>query len=57
MNNVDIRQEIFARDLKKYDVARAIGVTPATFSLWLQTEMSPERKRQVMRAIKSVKRK
>lgn len=51
MNNEDIRYAIFTNNLKKFAVAEAVGVSAITFSRWLQTEMSKERKRRVMSAI------
>lgn len=55
MNNIEIRQEIFARNIKKFQVAAALGVDVSTLSRWLQTEMKPERKARVLEAISKIK--
>lgn len=55
MNNRKIRTAIFESDLKKYEIANKIGITPFTLSHWLQTEMSQEKKQIVLKAIKDLK--
>ena len=53
MNNTEIRKLIEEKRLRYYEVARAVGINPQTFSGWLQTELTPERKERVMKAIDS----
>ena len=55
MNNLDIRQAIAKKRLKNYEVAQALNINECTLSRWLRVEMSTERKRQVMKAIRSIK--
>lgn len=55
MRNKDIQMMILDAGLKKFRVAEAIGIEAATFSRWLQTEMSPERKQRVVDAINKLK--
>lgn len=55
LNNLDIRQMIFAKRLKYFEVAQELGITPTTFSRWLQTEINEERKREILKAIKRIK--
>lgn len=55
MNNKEIREKIAKKRLKHYEVAQAIGITQYTFSHWLQTEMDPEKKSIVLKAIDSIK--
>lgn len=55
MNNIEIRQEIERKRLKYYEVAKVIGITPVTLSVWLQEELTPERKKRVCQAIDSIK--
>lgn len=57
MNNREVRVAIFESDLKKYEIANKIGVTPFTLSHWLQTEMDTERKQMVLRTIRELKKK
>ena len=55
MNNVEVRRAIFESDFKKYQIAEKIGIKCYTFSKWLQTEMSSERKARVLDAINKLK--
>ena len=54
LNNMEIRKRIAARRLRHYEVAEACGVSSYTFSHWLQTEMSPDKKERVLKAIESI---
>ena len=54
MNNEEIRKQIEKKRLKYYEVARAVGINPQTFSGWLQTELTPERRERVQKAIDSI---
>lgn len=51
MNNKEIRRIIFENNLKKYEIAEAIGITQSTLSHWLQFELSPSRREKVLDAI------
>ena len=54
MNNEEIRKQIEKKRLKYYEVARAVGINPQTFSGWLQTELTPERRERVQKALDSI---
>lgn len=54
LKNLDVRKAIEKKRLKYFEVAAALNIHPATFSRWLQTEMSPEKKSKVMKAIKGI---
>ena len=54
-NNLDIRQALYKKRIRYYEVAAAMGVSQSTFSRWLQTEMNDKRKKEVMKAIKGIK--
>lgn len=54
-NNMEIRELIERKRLKYYEVAQALNITPFTFSVWLRDELRPERKKEVIQAIKSIK--
>lgn len=56
MNNLKIRQAITRHRLKYYEVAKEIGVSPFTFSVWLREELAPERQQEVLKAIDSLVR-
>lgn len=49
--NTDIREAIKKSGLKHYEIASALGIATATFACWLQTELSPERKKRILAAI------
>ena len=55
MKNMEIRELIEKRRLKFYEVADAMNVHPVTFSRWLQLEMKPEKKAEVIKAIEGIK--
>lgn len=55
MNNIEVRQAIEKKRLKYYEAAAACGVTCYTFSHWLQTEMKPQKKKEVLKAIQAIK--
>ncbi|NNU94675.1 hypothetical protein ETC01_16250 [Geobacillus sp. NFOSA3] len=54
--NDDIRRSIRESGLHQWMVAEHLGISEATFTRWLRTEMSSERKRMVMDAIQELKR-
>lgn len=53
--NVEVREAIKARGLKHCDVADALGISAVNFSVWLQSELSKEKKRRVLKAVRSCK--
>ena len=55
LNNLEIRQAIENRRLKYFEVARQLNINPATFSRWLQNEVDPKRKKEILEAIKAIK--
>lgn len=55
MNNLEVRELIERKRLKYYEIAECLGVNSTTLSRWLQTELTPERKTKVLKAIKSIK--
>lgn len=54
MTNLAIRQTIARHRLKYYEVAKEIGISPFTFSIWLREEFAPEREQEVLKAIDSI---
>jgi hypothetical protein len=54
--NDDIRRSIREYGLHQWMVAEHLGISEATFTRWLRTEMSNDRKRMVMNAIQELKR-
>lgn len=53
--NADIRKLLIEKGIRHYEAAEACGVTLYTFSHWLQTEMKPEKKTEVLKAIQGMK--
>lgn len=51
MKNQEIREEIFKKGLKHYEIAEACGVSSYTFSHWLQRELPTPKKQEIMRII------
>lgn len=55
LNNLDIRERIEQKRLKYYEVAHECGITPVTLSVWLQTELTPDRRARIESAIENIK--
>lgn len=53
--NADIRKVLIDKGIRHYEAAQACGVSLYTFSHWLQTEMKPEKKTEVLRIIEGIK--
>lgn len=51
MVNAEIREIIFKRNLKYWQVAQALQINPCTLSRWLRIELSSERAARVLKAI------
>lgn len=49
--NREIREKIYDAHLRNWQVSNSIGIADATFSRWLRTPLSDERKRRVEKAI------
>lgn len=55
MANLAIRQEMYKAGVKHYEVAKEIGISPFTLSVWLRDELDGERLERVTTAIKKIK--
>lgn len=55
MKNKDIRTAIEKAGVKHYEVASILSIHETTFTRWLRTELSTERKEMVFEAIKAAK--
>ncbi len=49
--NQDIRQEIAKRRLRQYEVAQVLQISEFTLSRWLHSELEPERREKILKAI------
>jgi hypothetical protein len=54
INNIDVRELIKEKRLRHYEVAAACGVSEYTFSQWLRTELPPDKKERIIKAIKGL---
>ena len=45
--NKEIRELLAKRRIRQFEVAGQLGITEFTFSRWMRTELSPERKAKV----------
>ena len=54
LNNIEIRKQIEQKRLRYYEVAKAAGIAAQTLSVWLQEELTPERRERVQKAIDSI---
>ena len=54
MKNMDIRQEIIERRLRSYEVAAQMNISSASFCRWLQTDLTPERRKRIRTAIQEL---
>ena len=52
--NADIRKVLTEKGIRHFEAATACGVSVYTFSHWLQVEMKPEKKREVLEAIQRI---
>ena len=55
IRNAEIRKLLSDTGIKHYEAAEACGVTCYTFSHWLQTELKPEKRDRVLKAIRAIK--
>ena len=51
MANAEIRDLIFAKRLRHYEVAGQLRVSECTLSRWLRTELPPTKKKEILEAI------
>lgn len=52
--NKDIRRKAFEMDIKFWEIAKWLGITPETFSKLLRDEFSEQLKAKVMNAIDEI---
>lgn len=52
--NKEIRELIQKKGIRHFEAAQACKVSQYTFSHWLQIELSPEKKKQVIQAIEKL---
>ena len=51
--NTEIKKAIKEKGLKHCEVANGLGIGSTTFSTWLQTELTPERKERVLNVLEN----
>ncbi len=55
MANMEVRELIKKSRLFHYEIADALGISESAFSKWLRSEMGPERKQEVLKAIETLR--
>ena len=53
--NAEIRNLLSKKGIRHYEAAAACGVSLYTFSHWLQIEMKPEKKKEIMKIIRGIR--
>lgn len=56
MINQEVRTAIFNSNLKKYEIANELGITPTTLSHWLQTSLNEDKTTRILKAIEKLKK-
>lgn len=56
MRNKEIRMMLMENNIKMYELAEELGITPNTLSHWFQLAILGERKEQILKAIDKLKR-
>ena len=51
--NQEIRELIAERRIF-YEIAETLGISPVSFTLWMRTELTPERKQRTLEAIEQL---
>lgn len=54
MHNIEIRNRAKRCGVFFWEIAKEIGVYPSTFTVWMRTEMSDERRQKVEAAIDAI---
>ena len=55
MTNIDVRTKIKNARLRHYEVAEALKISQFTFSVWLQKELSKEKKLLIFQAVENLR--
>lgn len=54
MHNVELRQQLTGLDVRMWQLADELNVTPSTLSIWLRRELTDEKKARVDAALKKI---
>lgn len=54
--NTDIRKTLNTEDLRAYQIAYYLGISPQQFSEWLAVPMNEDRKKRTLEAIEQAKK-
>lgn len=55
LNNIEVREAIAKKRLTHNEIANALGISQYTFSHWMMNELSDEKKKKVLKAIRQYK--
>ena len=54
MANAEIREILRKKRIRHYEVAEQLGVSEYTFCKWLRSELPPDKREEVLEAIKKI---
>ena len=54
MANIEIREMLRRQRIRHYEVAAVLGISEGTFCKWLRTELPPDKREEVLEAIKKI---
>lgn len=57
MENKAIREAIKEAGLRHWEIAKELGIADTTFCRWLRSELTAEKKSEILAAIDKIKRK
>ena len=50
--NLEIKMELLRQGVRQYELAQALGVSEFTVCRWLHSELSPDRKENMLKTIR-----
>ena len=54
MANIELREMLRRQRIRHYEVAAVLGISEGTFCKWLRTELPPDKREEVLEAIKKI---
>ena len=54
MANLEIRNLLRKKRIRHYEVASVLGISEGTFCKWLRSELPPDKREEVLKAVKKI---
>lgn len=54
MANAEIREILRKKRIRHYEIATQLGISEYTFCKWLRTELPPDKREEVLKAVKKI---